>query len=131
MCALALLKRSPKRRSAAPLPGAKRAPMPGFIEPCDPTLREDAPRGPEWIHEIKIDGYRAQLHIRGGEVKVYSRKGYDWTEQFGQVARAAAALAGHEPDHRRRGDSARQHRAARLSGAAARVGKAGRRSPDP
>jgi hypothetical protein len=70
--------------------------MPGFVEPCDPTLRDDAPRGPEWVHEVKIDGYRAQLHIRDGQVKVYSRKGYDWTEQFGQIARAAAALAAHD-----------------------------------
>jgi hypothetical protein len=45
---------------------------------------------------IKIDGYRAQVHIRHGEVKVYSRSGYDWTEQFGQIARAAAALAPHD-----------------------------------
>jgi hypothetical protein len=73
-----------------PLPGAKQAPMPGIH---NPTLREDAPTGPD---EIKIDGYRAQLHIRNGRVKVYSRKGYDWTEQFGQLARAAKALAAHD-----------------------------------
>jgi bifunctional non-homologous end joining protein LigD len=96
MCAVALLKRSPKRRSTAPLPGAKRAPVPRFIEPCDPSLRDDAPSGAEWLHEIKIDGYRAQVHIRDGRVKVYSRKGYDWSEQFGQIARAAAALAAHD-----------------------------------
>jgi bifunctional non-homologous end joining protein LigD len=89
-------KRSRKRRSTAPLPGAKQAPMPGFIEPCDPTLRDQAPDGPEWLHEIKIDGYRAQLHIRNGQVKVYSRRGYDWTEEFGQIARAAKALASHD-----------------------------------
>jgi bifunctional non-homologous end joining protein LigD len=84
------LKRSPERRSTA-LSGAKRAPMPGFIEPCDPTLRDDAPSGAEWVHEIKIDDYRAQLHIRDRRVKVYSRKGYDWTEQFSQIARGEGA----------------------------------------
>ena len=43
------------------LPGAKPAPYPGFIAACDPTLRERAPEGTDWLHEIKIDGYRAQL----------------------------------------------------------------------
>ena len=90
MCALAL-KRRPHRLSA--IPGAKRAPAPGFIVPCDPTLRERAPDGPGWLHEIKIDGYRAQLHIHRGRITVYSRSGYDWTDQFRQIARAAQALS--------------------------------------
>jgi bifunctional non-homologous end joining protein LigD len=76
--------------------GAKAAPFPGFIEPCDPTLREQAPDGSEWLHEIKIDGYRAQLHIQGGRIRVYSRSGYDWTEQFHQIAQAAQALISHD-----------------------------------
>jgi hypothetical protein len=32
-----------------------------YIEPCDPTLRENPPRGDDWVYEIKADGYRAQL----------------------------------------------------------------------
>jgi uncharacterized protein DUF421 len=60
MCAVAL-KRSPRSRRRFALPGAKPAPYPGFIAPCDPTLRERAPEGTDWLHEIKIDGYRAQL----------------------------------------------------------------------
>jgi bifunctional non-homologous end joining protein LigD len=56
--------------------------MPGFIEPCDPTLHEQAPTGPGWVYEIKTDGYRAQVHIRDGDVIIYSRSGYDWTKQF-------------------------------------------------
>jgi len=39
--------------------GAKAASFPGFVTPCDPTLREQAPAGADWLHEIKIDGYRA------------------------------------------------------------------------
>jgi bifunctional non-homologous end joining protein LigD len=92
MCAVAL-KRSRKTRSAPAIAGAKPAPYPGFIAPCDPTLRERAPDGPDWLHEIKIDGYRAQLHVHDGTVRVFSRSGYDWTEQFGQIARAAEALS--------------------------------------
>jgi bifunctional non-homologous end joining protein LigD len=91
MCAVAL-KRSSKSRSVAAIRGAKPAPYPGFIAPCDPTLRERAPDGSDWLHEIKIDGYRAQLHIHDGRVRVYSRSGYDWTEQFSQIARAAEGL---------------------------------------
>ena len=66
--------------------------MPGFIEPCDPTLHERAPVGSDWVYEIKTDGYRAQVHIRDAKVTVYSRRGYDWTQQFGTIATAAAKL---------------------------------------
>jgi bifunctional non-homologous end joining protein LigD len=52
--------------------GAPKAPMPGFIEPCDPTLHERAPTGIGWVYEIKTDGYRAQVHIRAKRVTVYS-----------------------------------------------------------
>ena len=95
MCAVAL-KRSPRSRRRFALPGAKPAPYPGFIAPCDPTLRACAPLGSDWLHEIKIDGYRAQLHIHDGRVKVFSRSGYDWTEQYSQIARAAEALSARE-----------------------------------
>jgi ATP-dependent DNA ligase len=87
MCAVAL-KRSTRSRRRFALPGAKPAPA-----PCDPTLRERAPKGSDWLHEIKIDGDRAQLHIHDGRVRVFSRSGYDWTEQFSQIARAAEALS--------------------------------------
>ena len=95
MCAVAL-KRSPRSRRRSALPGSKPAPYPGFIAPCDPTLRERAPEGSGWLHEIKIDGYRAQLHIHDGRVRVFSRSGYDWTEQFSQIARAAEPLSARE-----------------------------------
>src|SRR5436305_2642122 len=72
--------------------GGSKAPMPGFIEPCDPTLHERAPVGSDWVYEIKTDGYRAQVHIRDGEVTVYSRSGYDWTEQFAPIVKAAKKL---------------------------------------
>jgi hypothetical protein len=38
------------------LPGATRAPYPGFIAPCLPTLRSEPPRGDGWLYEIKYDG---------------------------------------------------------------------------
>jgi bifunctional non-homologous end joining protein LigD len=89
MCAVAL-RSSP--RSVARVPGARKSAIPAYIEPCDPTLRERAPQGGEWRYEIKGDGYRAQLHLHDGAVKIYSRTGLDWTEQFSSIASAAREL---------------------------------------
>jgi bifunctional non-homologous end joining protein LigD len=72
--------------------GARKAAIPGYIEPCDPTLRLHAPKGSDWHFEIKADGYRAQLHVRPDGIKVYSRTGLDWTEQFSSVAASAPEL---------------------------------------
>jgi bifunctional non-homologous end joining protein LigD len=38
----------------------------------------------------------AQLHIHGGRVTIYSRSGYNWTEQFQQIAHAAERLSAHQ-----------------------------------
>src|SRR5436190_21976769 len=73
-------------------PTRRKALIPGYIEPCDPILRKQPPSGAEWLYEIKWDGYRAQLHISGKNIKVYSRKGFDWTDQFAAIARAAKEL---------------------------------------
>jgi ATP-dependent DNA ligase len=95
MCAVALKRRTNRAPIAAVL-GAKRAPFPGFIEPCDPTLHDRAPDRPGWLHEIKIDGYRAQVHIHHRRVTVYSRSGYNWTDHFHQIAHAVRALSRHD-----------------------------------
>lgn len=56
------------------------------------TLATQAPSGPEWIHEIKYDGYRARIAIRDGHARVLTRTLADWTERFGPIASAATAL---------------------------------------
>lgn len=89
MCAVALRQ---SRSGVSGVPGACKAAIPGYIEPCDPTLRESPPRGAGWVYEIKADGYRAQLHRDGGDIKVYSRTGLDWTEQFSSIAASARRL---------------------------------------
>ncbi|QQO16770.1 DNA ligase D [Bradyrhizobium diazoefficiens] len=89
MCAVALRQ---SRSGVSRVRGAQKTAIPGYIEPCDPTLRETPPRGEGWVYEIKADGYRAQLHLDDGDVKVYSRTGYDWTEQFSSIAAAAHRL---------------------------------------
>jgi bifunctional non-homologous end joining protein LigD len=88
----AAAQRSPARFDASVLPGSKPAPFPGFIEPCHPTLREEAPSGMRWIHEIKFDGYRTQAHLQNGNPAIYTRAGYEWTLRFRTIADALAAL---------------------------------------
>jgi bifunctional non-homologous end joining protein LigD len=65
--------------------GAK-APFPGFIEPALASSIEKAPAGERWIHKIKFDGYRLQVHLANTEVKVFTRRGYDWTHRFKKIA---------------------------------------------
>jgi bifunctional non-homologous end joining protein LigD len=37
------------------------------------------PSGQRWIHEIKFDGYRVQVHLASEAVKIFTRRGHDWT----------------------------------------------------
>ena len=62
--------------------------MPGFIKPQLATLKTKAPKGEQWIHEIKYDGYRVQVHINGGKKRVFTRNGLDWTRRFSTIAGA-------------------------------------------
>ena len=62
--------------------------MPGFIKPQLATLKSKAPQGEQWIHEIKYDGYRVQLHVDSGKKKVFTRNGLDWTKRFSTIAGA-------------------------------------------
>jgi bifunctional non-homologous end joining protein LigD len=63
-----------------------KAPFPGFVEPALATSIEKVPSGNRWIHEIKFDGYRVQLHIANEAVRVFTRNGHDWTNRFKKVA---------------------------------------------
>ena len=72
-------------------PAAKRHP-PGFIEPCIPTRVDKPPLGPQWIHEIKYDGYRLIVRKQGDQVRLFTRRGFDWTGRYPLIAHAAAKL---------------------------------------
>ena len=74
---------------ASKLKGAKKAPLPSFVEPALATLAGKAPAGARWIHEIKFDGYRLQTRIDAGRVKLLTRGGLDWTSKFGKPLIAA------------------------------------------
>ena len=62
--------------------------MPGFIKPQLATLKSKAPSGGQWIHEIKYDGYRIQLHINHDRKRAFTRTGLDWTKRFSLIAGA-------------------------------------------
>lgn len=60
--------------------------FPGFVEPALATSIEKVPSGDRWIHEVKFDGYRVQVHLVNEAVKVFTRRGNDWTKRFRKVA---------------------------------------------
>src|SRR3984893_4465856 len=66
-----------------------KAPLPGFIEPALATSIEKVPAGERWIHEIKFDGYRVQVHLANEAVHIFTRRGNDWTKRFKKVAHDA------------------------------------------
>jgi bifunctional non-homologous end joining protein LigD len=74
-----------RKTSSRPSIGVK-APFPGFIPPALATSVDRVPRGDRWIHEVKFDGYRVQVHVRDAEVKVFTRRGNDWTNRFRKIA---------------------------------------------
>jgi bifunctional non-homologous end joining protein LigD len=68
------------------------APLPKFRAPQLATLVDAVPAGNRWMHEIKFDGYRALIAAKGAVVRVYTRNGKDWTDKFGPLVEALAAL---------------------------------------
>ena len=55
-------------------------------------LQTTVPAGEEWLHEVKVDGYRCLAAIGGGTVRLYTRNGLDWTTQFGALVPAFEGL---------------------------------------
>src|SRR5215475_6400026 len=96
MTPLPLRRTSGKSHPLAAIRGARASAFPGFVEPCDPVLHETSPDGPGWLHEIKIDGYRAQLQINVGKIVIFSRNGRNWTREFASIAAAAEFLGDRE-----------------------------------
>jgi bifunctional non-homologous end joining protein LigD len=64
----------------------------GFIEPCFPRLGLKPPDRPEWLHELKYNGWRVQAHKSKARVRLFTRRGHDWTDRFGPIAEAVAQL---------------------------------------
>jgi len=77
---------------ARPRARAKAKTPPKFEPPQLATLVDHVPDGGEWIHEPKYDGYRALIAIGGGDAKLYTRSGLDWSDKFPKLINVAAAL---------------------------------------
>ena len=65
-----MAKRTQGRKAAS-----ENSEMPGFIKPQLATLKAKAPSGDQWLHEIKFDGYRVQVHLNKGKKRVFTRNG--------------------------------------------------------
>jgi bifunctional non-homologous end joining protein LigD len=82
----------PAAKPAPRVPPVKVAKMPNFVEPQLAKLTDVPPEGSDWVHEVKLDGYRSQLRVSGGQSRIRTRAGLDWTERFAAIAKDAEAL---------------------------------------
>ncbi len=57
--------------------------------PCLPTRAIKVPDRPEWIHEVKHDGYRLIVQRDGKRVRLFTRNGHDWTDRYPRIVVAA------------------------------------------
>jgi len=69
-----------------------KAPFPGFIEPALASSIEKVPFGARWIHEIKFDGYRVQLHIANDDIKVFTSAAFDHARRLAQTTDLQQAM---------------------------------------
>jgi hypothetical protein len=85
-------------------------PLPtSLLPPCIPTRAVKPPAGPDWVHELKQDGYRLQVRRHGDTVRLFTRRGYDWSGRYPAIAVIAAklrarsfTLGGEKGENRRR-----------------------------
>jgi bifunctional non-homologous end joining protein LigD len=87
---------------------SRQGPFPGLVEPA-PALATSigkAPSGERWIHDIKFDSYRVQVHLSNETIKVFTRRDHDWTHRFKQIADGAWHISAGSASHRWRGGRA-------------------------
>jgi DNA ligase D-like protein (predicted ligase) len=65
---------------------------PAWIEPQLCLLVERAPSGPQWVHEIKLDGFRMAARVERGRVQFLTRTGLDWSHKYPSLVAALAKL---------------------------------------
>jgi bifunctional non-homologous end joining protein LigD len=63
-----------------------------FITPAQPRARSTPPQSEEWLHEVKFDGYRIQIHKRLADVVIFSKKGTVFTKRLPLIAEACRTL---------------------------------------
>src|SRR4051794_31370245 len=79
---------------ARPVAGRRSATaaLPEWIRPQLTELVDAAPEGQEWLHEIKLDGYRMHARLDRRAVRLLTRTGLDWTHKYPPIAAAVASL---------------------------------------
>ena len=73
-------------------PSRRGVPLPQFVPPQLSQLVEKPPSEPQWVHEIKLDGYRMAARIDNGRVQLLTRTGLDWTSKYPGAAAAPGNL---------------------------------------
>jgi bifunctional non-homologous end joining protein LigD len=81
-----------KTTAPAAVPGARKAPLPTKFAVQLATLVDAPPKGAEWLHEMKFDGYRILARLQDGRARLLSRNGKDWTAHFPTVSAAVEGL---------------------------------------
>jgi bifunctional non-homologous end joining protein LigD len=66
--------------------------FPNWVKPQLCKLVDAPPQGPEWLHEIKYDGYRMHARLDRGRVQLLTRTGLDWTHKYPSIAAALSVL---------------------------------------
>src|SRR5256885_266579 len=66
--------------------------LPGWIKPQLTKLVGQPPDEPEWLHELKFDGYRMHARLDHGAVRLLTRTGLDWTHKYPAIAAAVVSL---------------------------------------
>ncbi|MDR9775022.1 non-homologous end-joining DNA ligase [Rhizobium hidalgonense] len=86
------IRSKPRRRRNPAQPQLPLDPMPSRIDPCLALLKPRPPKGPQWVFEVKWDGYRLAVHIETSRVRIVTRGGHDWTERFPAILAEARRL---------------------------------------
>jgi bifunctional non-homologous end joining protein LigD len=69
---------------------ADAAALPQWIRPQLTELFDAAPDGPDWLHEIRFDGYRMHARLDRGKLALLTRTELDWTHNYPAIAAAVA-----------------------------------------
>ncbi len=70
--------------------------LPTWVKPQLTKLVDQPPDGPDWLHEIKFDGYRMHARLDRGAVRLLTRTGLDWTHKYPEIAAAVTSLPARE-----------------------------------
>src|SRR6185503_2873247 len=73
-------------------PSLTKTSPPAWIKPELAALVKAAPDGPDWLHEMKLDGYRMHARLDAGRVNIITRRGNDWTDKYPFVVEAISRL---------------------------------------